>query len=358
MPLCWIDVLTPKQAMFAAKLIPRIEEAGFEVEVTSRRYRELNEVTELLGLEARVVGRHGGGTLEGKLRSSLWRSILLAKFASDVKPDVSLSFASVEASRVAYGLAIPHVVLCDSPHAEAVARLSVPLARFLLTPWVIPKDEWVKYGIPEENVIHYKALDPWVWLRDFKANPDVLKSLNLDPSRPIVVCRALEAQAAYLLGRAPDVGVSPRLLRLLSELGDDFQLVVLPRYRGQVSELRKLVGSRGVVVGHAVDGPSLLAFSSVFVGGGGTMNTEAALLGVPTISCYPGRLPLIQRFLESLGLVYRILEPEEVAGKVGEVLGDLNTYKRVHKERARRLISQMEDPLPLIVSTLRRCLGD
>jgi len=45
--------------MFSTKLVPRLEEAGFEVVKTSRRYRELDEMLGLKKIETLVVGKHG-----------------------------------------------------------------------------------------------------------------------------------------------------------------------------------------------------------------------------------------------------------------------------------------------------------
>ena len=358
MSLCWIDVLTPKQAMFTSKLAPKLESSGFDVEITTRKYREAEELAKRLGLNARPVGRHGGGSLRGKLEASIERMMLLTKLASELRPDVLVSFASVEAARVAYGLGIPQLILCDSPHAEAVVRLTVPLAQKLLTPWVIPKDAWTCYGISEERIIHYRALDPWVWLKDLKDGSEkILEELGLDSSLPLVVCRVAESRAAYLLGDAPEVGVAPRILRLLSTLEEDFNLVVVPRYESQISELRRLVGSRGVVLDYVIDGPRLLKNCSVFIGSGGTMNTEAALLGVPTLTYFPHKPYIIQRFLMDWGLVYGASKPEKLVEMVRRILRDLDEYRETHKIKAEALVSGMEDPLPKVVSALKGILG-
>ena len=62
-----------------------------------------------------------------KLLASLDRSKLLTKKIEKWNPDLLISFCSPEASRVAYGLGIPHIAFSDSPHAKAVMRLSLTL---------------------------------------------------------------------------------------------------------------------------------------------------------------------------------------------------------------------------------------
>ena len=49
-------------------------------------------------------------------------------------PDITISFCSPEAARISFGLGIKHVAFCDSPHADAVMRLTLPLIQKLLIP--------------------------------------------------------------------------------------------------------------------------------------------------------------------------------------------------------------------------------
>jgi len=351
----WLDILTPKQVMFSTKLIPRLEEAGFEVVKTSRRYRELDEMLKLKKMETLVVGRHGGKTLEGKLGASLQRALALSKLVKEMKPDLALSFTSVEAARVAFGLKIPFSCITDSSHAEAQNRLTVPFCSRLFTPWVIPKSEWVRFGIALESVIPYRAIDPIVWLREFKPDAAILEELELEKSKPILVCRAEEAFAAYLLGLVSDERpVILSIIKPILEQVKDAQIVAIPRYGKQASALRRAFKGRVRVPRQVVDASNLLAHTTVFVGAGGTMSAEAALLGVPTISCYPGEPPWVEKYLVKQGMVYRITDAEEASKKVLDILDHQEHYVSLHRKIAQRVKSKMEDPLDIIVSNLKR----
>ena len=50
-----------------------------------------------------------------------------------------------------------------------------------------------------------------------------------------------------------------------------------------------------------LDGPSLIHESDLVVSGGGTMVREAAVLGVPAVSCFEGRLGAVDQYLAQLG---------------------------------------------------------
>ncbi|MCK5588526.1 MAG: DUF354 domain-containing protein, partial [Candidatus Lokiarchaeota archaeon] len=97
----WIDYLTPKQVLFFRRVTEQLEKDGFEVIRTTREYREVTQMLELKGIEAKIIGQHGGRSLKGKLIASAERIIELAKYISTKKISCALGFASPELSRVA-----------------------------------------------------------------------------------------------------------------------------------------------------------------------------------------------------------------------------------------------------------------
>jgi predicted glycosyltransferase len=344
-----IDILTPKQCMFFSNLSDEMEKRGHQVFKTTRKYREVLQLLKLKRIEAKVVGEHGGKELMGKLKASAQRTVELASFFKDLKPDVAVSFSSPEMARVSYGLKVPHICINDSPHAEAVARLTVPLSERLLTPKMIPKKAWTRFGIPEESIVQYNALDPWVWLKDFKLDTRILQQLGLDESKPILTFRTEETFAAYLLGKTQEKTSVIGIIEELIEASEPVQIVAVPRYKEQVKALREVFEDRIFICGSTVDGPSLLHYTSIFIGAGGTMTTEAALLGVPTFSCYPDKPFLILKYLIGKKLVTRETDPEKLGRRILATLGDLCYEKTRQAEKARRLIQDFEDPVDIIV---------
>ncbi len=141
---------------------------------TSRQYREVNKLAKMRKMNLIFVGRHGGSERSEKLKASLDRMNKLMKIIKKFSPDVAVSFCSPEATRVSFGLGIKHIAFCDSPHAEAVMKISVPLVDRLLIPWIISKKEFLKYGISAEKITSYKAIDASVIIKN-KSNNSTLK---------------------------------------------------------------------------------------------------------------------------------------------------------------------------------------
>ena len=154
----WFDILTPKQLLFFEPMIRRIKK-NHTVLCTSRDYNQVTQLAKIRNLRLVMVGKHGGSKMHDKLNASLRRAKLLSMRIKEFSPDMTISFCSPEAARVSYGLDIAHICFSDSPHAKAVMRLVVPLIQKLLVPWIIPKKEFVKFGINSNDIIHYKAID-------------------------------------------------------------------------------------------------------------------------------------------------------------------------------------------------------
>ena len=346
----WIDVLTPKQANLFSILARRLREHGHEPVVTTRRYREVEQILQIRGTEATVIGRHGGAELAEKLLESSKRVTGLAEHIATRAPSLAISFCSPEAARVAFGLGIPHYALCDSPHASAVCRLSIPLSQRLFTPKAVPKAAWKEYGIASSQIVRYNALDPAVWIPEYSPGIDPHQTLGLDEDAPFVVLRVEEEYASYLIQRGkPRKSIIPQLVRPLRQLG--IQVVLMPRYESQVEALNREYADVATVTTNVLDGVGLVSHALFFIGAGGTMNAEAALIGTPTISCYPSTPTYVDRYLLRPRLVERVLSPRRVVSRVRRILSNPRSADS-HREKAREALSRMEDPLKVITSSL------
>ena len=352
----WVDILTPKQVLFMGELTRRLEAKDHTVLRTTRRYREVNELLELKRMTATIAGKHGGASLKGKLIASSERIVELASIVQEFKPDLSIGFASPEAARTAFGLGVPHYTINDSPHSEAVALLTIPLSKKLFSPKIIPLDTWSKLGTSPKKIVQYNALDPIVWLREFHPNSKILDELGLENTIPIVLFRAEETFASYLLDRKLEMGsvTIPIINGLIKKLRNPTQIVFLPRYQEQMDIVKKEFNKKVIVPEKVIDGPSLLHFSSVFIGAGGTMTAEAALMGIPTITCYPGEPTFVERYLIRKKLSYRETDPEKATEKIVQILDRLEAFRKKSQERSKAVTSKMEDPLEVIIGTIEK----
>ncbi len=83
------------------------------------------------------------------------------------------------------------------------------------------------------------------------------------------------------------------------------------------------------------------------------MTAEAALLGIPTISCFPSGPTYVERFLTKHGLLMRSMNVEKIVSWVLKALSGEFSTERL-KIKARNLINQMEDPLRVIINEISK----
>lgn len=101
----------------------------------------------------------------------------------------------------------------------------------------------------------------------------------------------------------------------------DVRVVLLPRNHRQAIALQKEWGdwiAKGKIVipEHVVDGLNLIWFSDLVISGGGTMNREAAALGVPVYTIFRGKIGAVDRYLVEKGRLVLIERDEDVQTKI------------------------------------------
>jgi predicted glycosyltransferase len=210
---------------------------------------------------------------------------------------------------------------------------------------VIPYEAWKKFGLERRQVSTYHALDAAAWLKRAPLNGPIP---HLDSSKKTITVRVQESDAPYL-ARA-DMTWTDTLLEALAKSFPDTNLVALCRYYYQVQEVRARFGPRCIIPDEVVSGHDLLTKTDLFVGMGGTMNAEAALMGVPTISAFQGSL-YTDAYLESVGLLERARTAGALVKHSKRFLS--NSFKATLAKKAKRLLDSMEDPVPKIARFIK-----
>lgn len=302
------------------------------------------ELAKIRGMKMVFVGKHGGADLSNKLKASLKRILYLSNMVERFSPDLTVSFCSPEAARISYGLGIKHVAFCDAPHAEAVMKLSVPLLTKLLIPWVIPKKEFTKYGISDSDIIQYKAIDASVIIRGKSKNYSK-SDFSLKNEKTILI-RTEESQAAYINTNKKN---GAQLLHDIIKEFSNYNIIVLGRYSSQIRQIQKEFGSKVLVMNRIVDGKGLLGLVDVFIGSGGTMTAEAALMGIPTIS-YNAVPNIIEQYLVRINLVKREENPKKIVKLVKEILTSKENKTKI---KAKKVLDAMEDPFSKFIVCIK-----
>jgi uncharacterized protein len=283
----------PAHVLVFRPLLALLRERGAEVEITSRDYAQTVQLLELHGIEAEILGRHGGRSRLGKARSLASRLRELRHWARGKTFDVALAHGSHELTMTARRLGIPSATTFDYEFAWLQHQLGCRAATRVVVPEAIPPERLERYGAKPPKLRQYPGLKEEYYLADFEPDRAALEPFELDPARTLVIVRT-----------PPDVSLyhrrsNPLFPQVLDHLGRDESVnaIVLPRTEEQRDFVRGLGLPSVQVPERAVDGQSLIAFSDLVVSAGGTMNREAVALGVPVYTTYGGRLGGVDELL-------------------------------------------------------------
>jgi uncharacterized protein len=304
----WIDITASAHVLVFRPLVERLRARGDEVEITTRRYGQTLELLEVHGLEATVLGRHGGRTRLGKARQLGSRLSALHSWARLRRFDVALAHGSHELTITARRLGIPSSTTFDYEFATLQHQLGCRAATKVVVPDAIPQERLRKYGARPPKLQRYPGLKEEYYLADFEPREEALVDLGVDRSHVLVVLRP-----------PPDVSLyhrhaNPLFPRTIERLGRDGKVraIVLPRTAEQRDYVRSLRLPSLVVPEHAVDAQSLIAFADLVVSAGGTMNREAVALRAPVYTTFGGRLGGVDEALIREGRLVPLTDPEAI----------------------------------------------
>jgi uncharacterized protein len=305
----WIDITAPAHVLVFRPLIRILRERGAEVEVTARSYAQTLELLELHGVEAEIFGRHGGRSRLGKARALASRLGALRRWARGRQFDHALAHGSHELTMTARRLDIPSSTTFDYEFAWLQHQLGLRAATWVVVPDAIPPQRLARYGVRPPKLRQYEGLKEEYYLADFEPDRSALDALPLDSKRTLVVVRTPPDVSLYHRRSNP---LFPQVLQYVGHQ-EGLQAVVLPRTKEQGEYVRSLQLPAVVVPDRAVDAQSLIALSDLVVSAGGTMNREAAALGVPVYTTFGGQLGGVDEELIRQGRLVPITDPRAIA---------------------------------------------
>ena len=183
-------------------------------------------------------------------------------------------------------LGIPSSTTFDYEFATLQHQLGCRAATKVVVPEAIPPERLAPYGAQPPKLVQYPGLKEEYYLADFEPDRSLLDRFGVDPARVLVVLRPPPDVSLYHRHSNP---LFPMTLDHLGRL-ENVHAFVLPRTEEQREYVRALDLPSVILPEQAVDAQSLIALADLVVSAGGTMNREAAALGVPVYTTYGGRL--------------------------------------------------------------------
>jgi uncharacterized protein len=285
----WLEISnSPHINLFSAMI--RDLGRSHEIIVTARALANTIDLLELHGIKHRVVGKHYGARRLAKLYGYPVRICQLWRYLKDENIDVALSQSSFHSPVVARLLGVPSVYMNDNEHALGNIP-SFLAASTIMVPEFLSTEHLRKQYASPRKVVRYPGVKEGIYLHGLGQVLSQSQDRKGRKSRRSVYVRPEPWTAQYYRGRVNFLD------ELLLGLKNEVDLTLLPRDKDQAKYYAQPRFGGIRVVTTALDIAAIAPDCDLFIGAGGTMTRETAVLGIPTISVYQDELLDVDRYL-------------------------------------------------------------
>ncbi len=307
----WIDLDNSPHVPFFKPIIDDLHKHGHNTLLTARDCFQVCGLADLMSLKYKKIGHHYGKNKIMKIAGLLIRSLQLMTTALKEKPDIAVSHGSRSQVMTAAMLNIPTVVIADYEYTQTVVKPT-----YLVVPEMISNESIKGF---RKSFFKYPGIKEDVYVPDFKPDPSIMGALGVRKGALVATIRPPATEAHY---HNPES-------ELLFEAAINFLgkhpnicMVILPRNEIKQTAWVKSNWSEWcnsgkiIIPEHVVDGLNLIWYSDLVISGGGTMNREAAALGIPVYSIFRGKIGAVDRYLSDNGRLVLLETVEDVESKI------------------------------------------
>jgi predicted glycosyltransferase len=278
----WFDISNSPQVHLFKDMLEDLRRQGHEIVVTSRPLANTIELLDSEKIQHTIVGKHYGKKLSNKLFGYPIRVYRLWHFLRDKQIDLSVSQSSFHAPVVAKLLGVRSIYTNDNEHALG----NVPaflFANTILLPQNFKIDNQILSRLISKKVIHYPGVKEGIYLWR-KSYTKKIGNLDIINNSINVYIRPEPSTAQYYKGG------ENFLDEFIVQTKQDFKITVLPRNKEQRQHYASSQFNGVKMPETILSFDEIVKDCSVFIGAGGSMTREMALVGIPTLSVYQDKL--------------------------------------------------------------------
>lgn len=331
-----VDVQHPAHVHFFKNMIWGFEKEGNDVLITTKDKEITTNLLDAYGFDYDILGKHESW-LGGKAIGLLRYDFNLLKIARKFGPDILTGILNESVSHIGFLTRKPSITFTDTEGVKLSEKLTLPFTNAVCTPDCFREDFGKKH-------VRYRGYHELAYLHPnyFKPDPSIFEDLGISKKEKFIAVRFISWKAVH------DIGLhgirDTEKLKFIKEL-EEFGRVFVTSEQRMGKKLEKYRISAPLEKIH-----SILYHSDLYIGEGGTMAVEAAILGTPAIhveSTSQGT-PTGERsgnFLElrdKYGLLSMFSEENAALSKAVEILEN-GKSKKIWKKRREKLLNEKID---------------
>ena len=306
----WIDLDNSPHVPFFDPIINALCGLGYNVQISTRNYSQTVQLADQFQLDYYPVGKHYGKNKFVKIVGLFYRAFQLLPFAIKNKPTVAISHGSRSQMIAAHFLKIPIIMFLDYEYIQTIPFVTPNL---IFLPSIISTE---KFNTISSKIVPYPGIKEDVYVPSF--DPSILDYLGLSKDRINVVLRPPAHEAHY---HNPESEVLfHNIIKFLIN-NSNVTTIIIPRDNKQKFQIKSrykkyLISKRLVVPDEVINGLNIIWNCDLVISGGGTMNREAAALGVPVYSIFKGKIGDVDKYLSENGKLHLIEDEKDLLRKL------------------------------------------
>lgn len=310
----WIDFINTPQVSFWVPFIRELKIDNHEIVLTCRDSGNTIALLQQNNLEYTIIGNKVGKSLWQKIVLFPQRLYQLHSFIRRVKPDVAVSQSSFYQPIVARALGVKCLYTNDNEHAKG-NLLGFLFANKVILPIALQQEKFTHSWFLKSKVFFYPSVKEAIYLSQQPELLDLIKH-----KKDTIYFRPEPWSAQYYNG--PLNFFDQTILKL----AEGYKIIILPRDNNQVKHYQQLKFKKVVVAAKPLKLPVIVSNCLLFIGAGGSMTRELAVLGVPVISIYQANLLCVDKFLVDNGNM--VVRPNITFDEIKEIIGNTSVKSK------------------------------
>ncbi len=294
----WIDITNTPHVNVLLPIIKHLEKKH-DLIITARDFSETVPLLRQNGITPMVIGGYGGKNRVSKVLTNSFR--IFKTWAKLPAFDLSFSLGGNFTATISKLRKKPSIVFSDNDISYKTPAYKFG-QYFIFPSYFNSGNLHKKYGIKKEQVYKFNGFKEDIYIADYTPNKDFLSQL---PFSNFITIRPENLKASYV---PTD---SKTIVPALFSVFKNENILFLPRYPEEKDYAQ---GYDNIFIPEGpLNGLDVCYHTKAMLTGAGTFAREAALLGTPSVSFFPGKTFLtVDTIMQEKGWEFKSRDPEEI----------------------------------------------